>query len=63
MTSNNRSNGFRVTYRGRGCIDGVVIVIRLEDGTSATLEYDMCPDLGPAWVVPYPSPSVNPSSR
>jgi hypothetical protein len=46
MVSRDGSNGFRVQYVGWGCLDRVIITLRLSDGSTRPLDFDMCSALG-----------------
>lgn len=46
QTSDDRSTGFRVGYRGWGCLHIVTITITTTDGSSSRFDFDMCKELG-----------------
>jgi transcription initiation factor IIF auxiliary subunit len=45
MTSADASTGFRIGYRGWGCLSSVIITITLKDGSSDKTDFDMCKKL------------------
>jgi hypothetical protein len=48
QTSTNRTSGFRVGYPGWGCLSHVGIKLDLLDGSSPTMDLDMCASI-PGW--------------
>jgi len=44
--SSDGSNGFLVSYRGWGCLSGMVLSVLYKDGTTDELYFDMCEGLG-----------------
>ena len=44
--SSDGSNGFLVSYRGWGCLPGMVITVLYEDDTTEELYFNMCEGLG-----------------
>jgi hypothetical protein len=54
LESSNPADGFRVGYTGWGCLSSVIITLNIRDGSKATLDFDMCRDLG------WPMKEVNP---
>ncbi|MFD1874496.1 pYEATS domain-containing protein [Hymenobacter bucti] len=45
QTSNNAADSFRVSYRGWGCLDNVLISISKSNGVKDTLNFKMCSNL------------------
>ena len=45
MISSDASTGFRIGYRGWGCLSSVIITISLKDGSSDKIDFDMCKKL------------------
>jgi hypothetical protein len=44
--SSNPSDGFRVSYLGWGCLQSVLVRIHLKDGSTTTIDFDMCEAVG-----------------
>lgn len=44
-SSTNPADGFRVSYRGWGCLNSVIIQIETTDGSTERIDFDMCKEL------------------
>lgn len=48
--SNSYQNSFSTSYNGWGCLTSVDVEIEFKDGTSKTIDFNMCSNLGPEWT-------------
>jgi len=44
--STNPEEGFRVRHIGWGCLSSVIITVNLRNGSSSSIDFDMCAELG-----------------
>lgn len=49
IVTENSKDQFSYSYTGWGCLTSVNVIVKLKDGTSNTLDFNMCRSLGPEW--------------
>ncbi len=43
--SSNPEDGYRVQYTGWGCLNSIIITVNLRNGSSSSIDFDMCAEL------------------
>jgi len=43
--SSNAEDGYRVEYTGWGCLSSVIVTVHLRNGSSSSIDFDMCAEL------------------